>query len=953
NVVYVGTGSDGIRSNVIVGKGVFKSTDAGKTWEPIGLEKAGQIGAVIIHPKNPDLVFVAAIGNPFAPNRERGVYRTRDGGKTWKQVLYLSDSTGAADLEFAPDDPETIYATMWRVERKPWTIISGAREGGVYKSANGGETWTRLTNGLPLELVGHADLAVSAADPNRVYALIEALPGGGLYRSDDRGASWRLVNSQASLLDRPFYYCNVEAAPDNADHVYVMATGFWRSSDGGGYFTSARAPHGDHHDLWINPKHPELSIESNDGGANVSQDGMRTWSTQYNQPTAELYQVNLDDQTPYWLYAGQQDNGTAMAVPTLPPAGWTAVSPVSWWKQVGGCETGPSVPKPGDPDIIYTNCKGRFTRLNLRTGQEQDYAVGARDLYGWDPTLMRDRFQRTVPVVVSPFDPGTVYHASQFLYRTRDEGKTWERISPDLTAHEPAMQVVSGTPITRDVTGEEYYSTIYSVRESRLEKGVIWVGANDGPVSVTRDAGKTWQRVTPPHVGPGGRVQTVEPSPIRRAKAYVTILRYQLGDPAPYAFRTTDYGRTWTRITTGQNGIPADWPVRVVREDPEKEGLLYAGTEYGLFISQDDGEHWQPFQQNLPVVPVTDIAVHRQDLVLSTMGRGFWILDDISPLHELSRPVAAEAAHLFTPREALRLRYQAQQPAPGGPEHPAPGMWFAYSLASNAPDELKLEILDASGGVPLRTFTSRQRVAASGAGDSAGGGVAGRGAMVAVRGGGGVAPGARLMVSPLSTTPGLHRFRWDFTLPGPEGSAPAGAGLGGEGGPGRAARGPWVAPGGYQVRLTMGSWTATRPFRILIDPRLPPDGITELTLREQLAMSLRARDLVSDSRAVVARLVELRRRAGELGGGGNDGARRALPKLAALEARLVTPPGRYPTPMLADQIAFLYGMTLAADQKLGRDVYERYAELAGQLVEVKSALDAIATADFPSLKAGR
>ena len=931
NIVYVGTGSSGIRSNVIVGNGVYKSTDAGKTWSHLGLPNAGQIGAVIIHPKNPDVVLIAAIGNPFAPNRERGVYKTADGGKTWKQVLFLSDSTGAADLEFAPDDPQTVYATMWRAERKPWTIISGAREGGLYKSTNGGETWIKLTAGLPRDLVGKADLAVSPADPNRVYALIEALPGGGLYRSDDRGATWQQVSTQATLLDRPFYYCNVDAAPDNADLVYVMATGFWRSADGGRTFAPARAPHGDHHDLWINPKRPQVSIEANDGGANVSLDGMRTWSTQYNQPTAELYQVNVDDQTPYWLYAGQQDNGTAMAVPTLPPAGWTAVSPVSWWKQVGGCETGPSVPKPGDPDIIYANCKGRFTRLNLRTGQEQDYSVGARDLYGWDPKEMRDRFQRTVPVAVSPHDPSTVYHASQYLYRTRDEGRTWERISPDLTAAEPDKQVISGTPITRDVTGEEYYSTIYAVQESRLEKGVIWVGANDGPVSVTRDAGRTWKRVTPPGLPPGGRVQTVEPSPLRRGKAYVAVLRYQLGDWRPYAFRTTDYGATWTRITTGSNGIPADWPVRVVREDPDREGLLYAGTEYGLFVSFDDGAHWQPFQQNLPVTPVTDIAVNRKDLALSTMGRGFWILDDLSPLHELGPAIASAPAHLFEPREALRLRYPAREPGPGDPEHPPPGMYFHYTLAADASGDVRLDILDAAGAV-LRSYRS--------------GG----------RGGAGVSPDeAETAAEPefprraapliLSTQAGLHRVRWDFTLPGPGGASGSGGGDGGFAG--RGARGPMVAPGLYQLRLTVGTWTATRPFKVLIDPRLPPDGVTEEVIRSQVAMSLKIRDLVSESRRVVAGLAELRRRAG---GVDSEGARRALTRLGALTDRLVTAPGRYPTPMLADQIAFLYNMTLAADQKLGRDVYERYDELAGLLARVREELDAIVTADLPGMK---
>lgn len=900
NIVYVGTGSDGIRSNVILGKGVYKSVDAGKTWSFVGLPNAGQIGSLIIHPRNPDVVLVAAAGNPFTPNHDRGVYRTTDGGKSWTQVLFVSDSTGAADLEFAPDDPQTVYATMWRGERLPWTIISGAHEGGVYKSTDGGGTWTKLGNGLPHDLFGKADLAVSPADPNRVYALIEALPGGGLYRSDDRGATWRLASSFAPLLDRPFYYANVDAAPDNPDVVYVMATGFWKSTDGGKTFSFAQAPHGDHHDLWINPKRPDISVESNDGGANVSLDNMRTWSSQYNQSTAEVYQVNLDDATPYWVYAGQQDNGSAIAVPTLPPEAWTSESPVTWWKQVGGCETGPSVPKRGDPNLIFANCKGRFTRLNLRTGQEQDYAIGARDLYGWNPAEMRDRFQRVVPVVTSPHD-ASVYMGSQYLYRTRDEGKSWDRISPDLTANEPDKQVISGIPITRDVTGEEYYSTLYAVKESAIEKGVIWTGANDGPVSVTRDGGKTWHRVTPP-LPPGGRVQTVEPSPIRKGKAYVSILRYMLGDWQPYAFRTTDYGKTWTRITTGTNGIPADWPVRVVREDPAREGLLFAGTEYGIFLSLNDGESWTRLQQNLPVTPVTDIAVYRNDVTLSTMGRGFWILDDISALEQLATPRRASPVVLFQPRNALRLRYSEPGSDPGNPEHPQPGMYFDYWVHGNLTGPATLEILSAAGSV-LQTVT-------------------------------GATPSARL-----SNGPGLHRYRWDYALPGPEGSA------------GRGARGPWIAPGSYQARLTVGDAGDTKSFRMLIDPRLPPDGVTDAVLAEQLAISLKTRDLVSESRRLVARLADLKKRAAAQTGADAEGARRALPKLESLEARMVTAGGRYPTPRLADQITFLYGTTLSADQQMGRDVYERYAELVALLMTWKTELETVVSADLPSLKA--
>ena len=413
---------------------------------------------------NPDRVFVAAIGQAFSPNEERGVYRTEDGGASWEQVLFHSDSVGSADLEFKPDDSQVIYASLWQARRKPWTIISGGTEGGIYKSTDGGDTWEKKTNGLPQNLIGKIDFAVSADDPERLYALVEAPVGeGGLYRSDDAGESFTLVSTKKDLLDRPFYYCNVDANPKNADEVFSSATRFFRSTNGGESWKQLSTPHGDNHDLWINPNDTSIWIQSNDGGANVTLNGGETWSTQYNQPTSELYQVDVDDQLVYWLYAGQQDN-TTIAVPSLPPFGPQAGA-TAYIAGVGGCETGPAVPKPGDPNIVYANCKGRFGVYNKSTGQEQQYYVGASNMYGHNPTDLKYRFQRVSPVYVSPHNPDVVYHASQFLHKTTDDGKTWETISPDLTAFTPETQVISGSPITRDVTGEEFYSTIYDIAE--------------------------------------------------------------------------------------------------------------------------------------------------------------------------------------------------------------------------------------------------------------------------------------------------------------------------------------------------------------------------------------------------------------------------------------------------------------------------------------------------------
>ncbi len=680
DVVYVGTGSDGIRSNVIIGKGVYRSDDAGSSWDFLGLKDAGQIGAVIIDPQNPDICYVAAIGSPFGPNEMRGIYKTIDGGSSWEKVLFISNKTGAVDLEICPDNSDILYASAWTVERKPWTIISGSDEGGVYKSSDKGGSWEKLDNGLPVGIIGKSDLAVCKANPENLYVLMEAAEGqNGLYFSANYGESFSLLSSYKSLLDRPFYYCNVDVDPNNPDIIYVNTTACHKSTDKGKSWSRFSTPHGDNHDMWINPDNTKLLIQSNDGGANVTKDGGKTWSTQSNQPTAELYQVNIDDQYPYWLYAGQQDNST-LALPSNSRA-YSRRGRVNFIT-VGGCETGPAVPKPGNHNIVYSNCKGRFGTYNKITGSEKQYYVGAANMYGHNPADLKYRFQRVSPIYISPHNPDVVYHASQYLHKTIDDGATWETISPDLTAFEPDKQVVSGSPITRDITGEEFYSTIYTINESPLKEGVIWIGSNDGPVHLTIDGGKSWKDVTPSDLPPGGRVQTIEASPHNPAKAYFAVYRYMLNDWHPYIFRTTDYGATWTKLTTGNNGIPHDFPTRVIREDPDREGLLYAGTEFGMFLSFDDGLNWIKFQQNLPVVPVTDIKIHQKDLVMSTMGRGFWIMDNISPLHEI--PVnGLNDILLFKPNNTYRSNISK-------------GLSIDYYLPLTV-DEINLEIQDLSG----------------------------------------------------------------------------------------------------------------------------------------------------------------------------------------------------------------------------------------------------------------
>jgi photosystem II stability/assembly factor-like uncharacterized protein len=897
-VIYVGTGSDGVRSNVSTGRGVYKTVDGGETWQFVGLYNAGQIGGIRIHPTNPDIAWVAANGDAFKANAERGIFNTSDGGKTWRKTLFISDGVGAMDVELQPGNPNVVYAWMSHLERKPWTIISGSKDGGFYKSTDGGDTFTKISAGLPGELIGKANLAVTAAKPDRIYALVEARPGGGFYRSDDAGQTWALVNSQGSLIQRPFYYTTLGADPTNADVVYAGAEGFFKSTDAGKTFTSMRTPHGDNHDIWISPKDGNVMIQSNDGGANVSFDGGRTWSTQMNQPTSEIYGVWVDNQFPYNLYGAQQDNSTIIITSQADPFARED------FRGGPGCETGPIMPHPANPEIVYGSCKGQFSVMNMRTGQSKNYWIGAQSLYGNAASDLIYRIQRTAPMATSPHDPEVLYYGTQYVHRTRDKGVTWERISPDLTAKPDCCQGASGEPITRDVTGEEFYSTLYAIAESPIEKGVIWVGANDGPYHVTRDNGKTWTNVTPKDLPPGGRVQFIDASPHRKGSAYFATYRYLLGDFQPYIYRTDDYGKSWTRLTTGKNGIPADWPTRVVREDPDREGLLYAGTEFGMFISFDNGANWQSFQLNLPVTPVTDIKVHRNDLVVSTQGRAFWILDNISSLHQAAAQITSSDVHLYKPRDGYRTQVASLGPA------------IEYYLAAAPVGPVTIDILDASGAV-VNSYSS----------EAPAGGRGGRGG----RGGGGGTggdpddPGAAMMagrtgaatpaVGRVTKNAGLNRFIWDV----------------------RHQSGLSVPPGSYQARLKVNDKTVSQPFSALIDPNVAADGVTVADLKEQFDHNMRARDLVTSVNQLVQRVRNAQEKLRSATGADADRAR----QVDAIAGKLMTEPVRYGKPGLQAHITYLAGMTARADQKVGRDALERYEVLKKELDALRAETDRV------------
>ena len=803
NVIYVGTGSLDIRGNTSTGRGVYKSTDAGTTWSFVGLRETGQIGRVEIHPRNSDLVYIAALGHPFGKNPERGIFRTRDGGETWDHVLALNDSTGASDLSMNPRNPRILYAGIWRGERKPWTLISGAPEGGVYKTTDGGDTWTKLSGGLPDGIVGKVGVSVSPANPDRVWAIIEAEPAGGVYRSDDAGATWTRVNSENKLRQRAWYYTHVQADPNDENTVWGLNVNLFRSVDGGKTFDPVDVPHGDIHDLWINPTDSDIMVVGDDGGAQVSVTGGDSWSTYYNQPTAELYDVAVDNGFPYRVYGAQQDN-TGISIPA-----WTSAHtlyPKATWEYPAACETGPIAFHPDHPDIIYGGCYGgAINRMDMRTDQRRNVIAYPQLQLGQAGRDLRERFQWVSPIVVSPHDRNVVYHASQRIHRSTDGGMTWEAISPDLTTDTPEHQDYAGGPINHDVTGVEIFNTVFALAVSPHDPQVLWAGSDDGRVHVTRDGGTTWNDVTPSNMPALGTVDEIDLSAHVPGRAIMAVHRYRLDDFRPYVFGTDDYGRTWRLLTNGANGIPADHPVRTVREDPDRRGLLYAGTEFGIFVSFDDGAHWQSLQRNLPVTPITGMQVRHRDLIVSTQGRSFWILDDITPLHELlDSPPGVGAAHLYTPRDAYRVNMTGVQEEFSPEPHPGGAIVYYYLPHAADSGRLSIDIVDAAGRT-VRVFTP----------DSA--------------------ASARAGQTGLPADSGMHRVVWDLTYRGPE--LAEGAVIWGYTG------GVKAPPGQYQARLVDGEMTLARAFRVLPDPRLT--DVAQADYEEQFRVAMQVRDSLS------------------------------------------------------------------------------------------------------------
>lgn len=805
NVIYVGGGSADPRGNTSHGRGVYKSTDGGKTWFHTGLPEAGQIGKIRVHPKDENLVYVAALGHLFGPNEERGVYRSKDGGQTWEAVWQLSDTTGAISLAMNPQNPNEIYAGMWRAERKPWSMISGGHQGGVYKTTDGGDNWTKLSGGLPTGMVGKVGVTVSPANPERVWAIIEAEPGGGVYRSDDAGKTWVRINSENKLRQRAWYYTHVVADPQDPHTVYALNTGLYRSVDGGKTYTNIPVPHGDVHDLWINPHHPEIMVVANDGGAQVTLNAGKTWSTYLNQPTAELYGVTVDNDFPYRLYGAQQDNST-ISVPS-----WTSnqtIHPKQHWMSVGGCETGPVALHPDHPEVIYAGCYGGvMDRFDRTTDQVTNVMTYPQLQLGEAAKNLKYRFQWVAPMAVSPHDHKTIYHGSQYVHRSRDMGETWEVISPDLTTQTPEHLDYSGGPINHDITGVEIYNTVFEIVPDPQDEGTLWAGTDDGRVHITRNAGASWTEITPDNMPKYGTVNKIDLSVHAPGRAFMAVQKYRFDDFRPYIYMTNDYGKSWTLLTDGTNGIPNDYPVRVVREDPDRSGLLYAGTEYGLFVSFDQGKNWQSLQRNLPIVPVTDLRVHRKDLVLSTQGRSFWILDDISPLHELSDQLAQKEMHLFQPRPAYKVNDQGAGGLAGmAPEGKPSGATIYYHLKDSAQAPLQIDIIDPDARI-VRTYSSDSTLA------------------------------EKHKTPLLAKANGSHRINWDLTYEGP--TFVDGAIIWGYTG------GVKAPPGTYEVRLQLGEESMTQTIEVKEDPRIAAE-ISAEDYQKQLELGLQLRDAITE-----------------------------------------------------------------------------------------------------------
>jgi photosystem II stability/assembly factor-like uncharacterized protein len=899
DVVYVGMGEVELRGNIIQGDGIYKTVDGGKTWTHAGLERTLTIGRIRVHPANPDVVYVAALGDQYGRNPERGVFKTTDGGKTWTRTLFRDDKTGAVDLAMDPRNPDVLYAGLWEVSRTPHSLSSGGPGGGLFKTSDGGAPWIELSGnpGMPKPIWGKIGVTVSGADSNRLFALVEAAEGG-VFLSDDAGATWKPVNGDRRLRQRAFYYTRIYADPQAKDTVYILNTGLYRSTDAGKTIRSIRVPHGDNHDLWIAPSDPRRMINGNDGGANVTVTAGESWTDQ-EYPTAQMYNVFTTMHVPYHVCGAQQDNTTVC----VPSTGTGEMYPV------GGGESGYIAPDPEDPDVFYAGSYGGLlTRVNRRTGERRAINVWPDNPMGFSSSDITERFQWTYPIVIPPGDPNALYVTSQHVWKSTNEGQSWQRVSPDLTRHDPSTMEASGGPITLDQTGVETYATIFTLAPSPKDRQVLWSGSDDGVVHVTRDGGASWLRVTPPNLPEFTRISLIEASPHDPAVAYLAGNRYQLADRAPYVYKTADYGKTWSTIVSG---LPADDFPRAIREDTVRRGLLFLGTETGIYVSFDDGAGWQSLRLELPVTPVHGIVVKNDDLVIATHGRSFYVMDNIGVLRQARRETSDEAVVLFDPADAVRSVSR--------------GVAIDYYL-KEASDAVAIEILD-SRGQALHSFKATAEPAtapdaAAEADDDA---------------------GPRAPVARVTGKKGMNRFTWDMRYPNAHEF------------PGlimwaATTRGPQAPPGQYAVRLTAAGVSRTQQFEIRRNAAVP--GVTDADLLEQFTLARQISERVSTANDAVVRIRSLKAQIAERVGKTTNAA--VTKAGAALADRLTDVEGEiyqhrnrssqdplnFPI-RLNNKLAALQGTVESGDYKPTAQAYAVFRELSARLDKELARLEAL------------
>lgn len=964
NVIYAGTGESTIRLDVSYGDGVYKTTDGGKTWRNIGLRDTKHIGEIRIHPQNPDIVYVAALGHAFGSNEERGVFRSTDGGETWERVLYVSDKAGAVDISLDTTNPRILYATIWETYRNFWYLSSGSDDCGLYKSTDGGETWINLTKnrGMPKGMVGKIGVSVSPAMPERVWAIVEAGDEEGVYRSDDGGTTWARVNSDRALLARPWYYCHIFADPQDPETVYVNNLRMWKSDDGGKTFTEVTTTHGDNHDLWIDPSNPQRMIEGNDGGACVSFNGGRSWSTAYNQLTAQFYHVAVDNQYPYHVYGTQQDN-SSLGMPSK-----TGHGAILWQDAytAGTGESGHIVVKPDDPNVVFLGAigsspggGGALQRYDHRTKQVRLVTVWPEQHNGHDPSELKYRFAWTYPLSFSPHDPSVLYTAGNHVFRSTDEGSSWEEISPDLSRADPDKLKVSGGPITLDTSGAEFYGTVYAFVESPHEAGTMWAGSDDGLVHISRNGGESWTAVTPPNLPEWSLVSMIELSPHDAGAAYLAATRYKLDDYRPFIFKTSDYGRSWQNISLT---MPQDEITRVVREDPEQPGLLYTGTETGIFVSFDDGSAWQRIEAGFPVVPVYDMLVKEGDLVVATHGRSFWILDDLSVLRQLATSGLPASTHLFKPADTIRRwinwrvypdrTEQKNYMISSGTgvtfrdkkneynevirtfldagENPPQGVQIFYTLPET--DELvTLDILDGDGNL-IQSFASKVADAPD----------------KETKAEKKKREGKRL----ISADVGLNRFLWDLRYPNATNvpDDPFGEGT----------TGPFAAPGAYQTRLTLGNTVQTQSFLLKPEPHLTA---TAEDLQAQFDLWIEIRDKLSETNEAVLQIRRIRKQVdGWMKRAGEQStvvatADALKEKLSAIENELIQTNAKTSFDRLRlraklnTKVATVISIVAAADARPPQQAYHVFEHLSGLVDEQLAALNDVIENDVAAFSA--